>query len=134
MIVVETSALISIFAEEEDSERYARCIASDDAPYIAVSSVLECSMVIRGSRRLESAQSEVWLDSFLASGRVTIEPIGLEDLKFARNAHIQYGKGSGHPAQLNFGDCFSYALAKRLNAPLLYKGGDFSRTDIKSAL
>ena len=64
---------------------------------------------------------------------VTIEPIGLEDLKFARNAHIQYGKGSGHPAQLNFGDCFSYACARHHDVPLMFKGADFTRTDIEAA-
>ncbi len=79
-------------------------------------------------------QCETLIDSFFASSRVTIEPIGLEDLQLARDAHIRYGKGTGHPAQLNFGDCFSYALAKRLAAPLLYKGNDFAKTDIKSAL
>ena len=134
MIVVDSSAIISIFAEEEDAKRFTRRIATDEAPYIAASSVLECSIVMRGSRRLIGIQCERWLDNFLASGRVTIEPVGLDDLRLARSAHIQYGKGTGHPAQLNFGDCFSYALAKRLDAPLLFKGGDFSRTDIKSAL
>jgi len=52
----------------------------------------------------------------------------------ARTAHIEFGKGTGHPAQLNFGDCLAYALAKRLGAPLLYTGGDFARSDIASAL
>jgi ribonuclease VapC len=59
--------------------------------------------------------------------------VGPEDLRNPRDAHIRFGKGTGHPARLNFGDCFSYALARRLGTPLLYKGDDFIHTDIASA-
>ena len=134
MIVVDTSAIIAIFTEEADAQLFGRRIASEAAPFIAASSVLECSIVMRSSRRLSVTKCEEWLDGFLESGRVTVEALGLEDLRLARDAHIRFGKGTGHPAQLNFGDCFSYALARRLDAPLLYKGEDFAKTDIRSVL
>ncbi|MBN9347803.1 MAG: type II toxin-antitoxin system VapC family toxin [Devosia sp.] len=134
MIVVDTSAIVAIFAKESDAALLGRRMADDGGPFVSAAAVLECSIVIRGLRHLPTAMSEAWLDDFLASARATIEPLSLDDLQFAQQAHMQFGKGTSHPAQLNFGDCFSYALAKRLDVPLLYKGGDFARTDIKSAL
>jgi ribonuclease VapC len=65
---------------------------------------------------------------------MVIKPVDLEDVRLARAAHVRFGKGTGHPAQLNFGDCFSYALARRLGASLLFRGSDFSYTDITPAL
>ena len=134
MIVVDSSAIIAIFAKEPDADVYSQRIAADGHPIISVPSVLECSIVIRSARELSPAQSEEWLDEFLLSAGTTIENLGLDDLRLARAAHVRFGKGTGHPAQLNFGDCFSYALAKRLNLPLLYKGNDFAKTDIVAAL
>jgi ribonuclease VapC len=134
VIVVDSSAIIAIFAKEPDADVYGRRIAVDGNPIISVPAVLECSIVIRSARQLSAAQSEEWLDEFLSSAGTTVENLGLDDLRLAREAHIRFGKGTGHPAQLNFGDCFSYALAKRLNLPLLYKGADFAKTDVVSAL
>jgi ribonuclease VapC len=73
------------------------------------------------------------LDDLIATA-LSVSDVTSAHLRIAREAHLKYGKGMGHPAQLNFGDCFSYALAKSLDAPLLYKGGDFAKTDIKSAI
>jgi len=73
------------------------------------------------------------LDDLVADPRVVIEPVTIEQVKIARQAYRDYGKGSGHPAQLNFGDCFSYALAREKREPTLYKGDDFVHTDIRSA-
>ena len=74
------------------------------------------------------------LDELLREAGVIIEPVTERQATIARQAYRDYGKGSGHPASLNFGDCFSYALAKDLGEPLLYKGDDFGHTDIRNAL
>ncbi|BBK43565.1 ribonuclease VapC28 [Allostella vacuolata] len=134
MIAIDTSALISIFRQEEDALLYASRIAEDDEPLISAASVLELSMVLRGLKQLSPDQAEAWLDEFLASAGIRIEPVTLEQLSLARLAHIQFGKGTGHGAALNFGDCFAYALARAKGAPLLFKGEDFSRTDVAAAI
>lgn len=134
MIVVDSSAIIAIAQREPEAERLVARIAEDGAPQISAASVLECSIVLRSFRTLPAAAIEAKLDGLLAASGFVVQPVSLEQLVAARLAHIAFGKGTGHPAQLNFGDCFAYALAKSLNAPLLYKGGDFAKTDIVSAV
>ena len=73
-------------------------------------------------------------DELLAAGQVVVEPVSREQAMIAREAYRDFGKGSGHPARLNFGGCFAYALAKTTGEPLLYKGNDFTHTDLQSAL
>jgi ribonuclease VapC len=134
LIVVDSSAVVAILLTEPDARELIRQIDADAVPHISAASVLESSIVLRAKSDMAPAQIEEWIDGFFADGNFTIEPVTLDQLAIARRAHMTYGKGTGHPAQLNFGDCFSYALAKSLNAPLLYKGGDFGKTDIVSAL
>lgn len=134
MIAIDSSALVAIFKVEPDAEQLALRIQHDPKPIISAVSVLECSIVIRATRKLAPNQAEAWIDEMLAKGRIDVWPATPEQLTIARAAHIKYGKGTGHPAQLNFGDCFAYALAKAMDVPLLYKGDDFARTDIASAL
>ena len=134
MIAIDSSALIAIFKVESDAEQLALAIQHDPAPIISAVSVLECSIVIRATRSLAPHQAEAWIDEMLAKGRIDVRPATPEQLAIARAAHIQYGKGTGHPAQLNFGDCFAYALARAMDVPLLYRGQDFAKTDIASAL
>ena len=134
MIAIDSSALIAIFKVESDAEQLALAIQHDPAPIISAVSVLECSIVIRAMRGLAPLQAEAWIDEMLAKGRIDVRPATPEQLAIARAAHIQFGKGTGHPAQLNFGDCFAYALARAMDVPLLYKGQDFAKTDIASAL
>ena len=131
MIAVDTSVLIAMFAKEPDAQLFKMRLAADDDPVISAASLLETSIVLRtlGGRR----SSDQELDGFV-SENLRVVAVDLDQVKIARDAHLHYGKGMGHPAQLNFGDCFSYALAKSLDVPLLYKGGDFAKTDIKSAL
>jgi len=73
-------------------------------------------------------------DEFFKEANISVEPVTLEQARLAREAYRDFGKGSGHPAKLNFGDCFAYALAKATGEPLLFKGDDFIHTDISSAL
>lgn len=130
MIVIDTSAVIAIFRQEPEARRFADAIARDDEPVISAASVLEASIVLRAGKDLPAAQAEEWLDAFLDAARIRVEPVSVAQGTVAREAHRAFGKGSGHPAALNYGDCFSYALAKILAVPLLFNGNDFARTDL----
>lgn len=125
-MIVDSSALVAILKQEPDAERFARALAADPAPAMASPTVLEASLVA-GPQTPE-------LDELLQAAGVTVVPFDLTHVELAREAHRRYGKASGSPARLNFGDCISYALAKASGEPLLFKGGDFSHTDIVSAL
>ncbi|RBP14249.1 ribonuclease VapC [Roseiarcus fermentans] len=91
---------------------------------------LEAAIVIDGSRSPIASRR---LDEAIADAAIVIEPVTREQAEIARAAYRDFGKGSGHPAGLNFGDCFAYALAKAAREPLLFKGEDFSRTDVAAA-
>ncbi len=131
MIAVDSSAIVAIFSQEPEAGRFLTRILSDDDPVISAASLLETSIVLRALDRRNASDAE--LDGFIAGSLRVVDVTG-EQVAVARAAHARYGKGMGHGAQLNFGDCFSYALAKSLNIPLLYKGMDFAQTDIVSAL
>ncbi len=130
MIVVDSSAVIAIFRQEDDAAHYARCIAADDDPIISAANIVETSIVLRGLKKIASERAERWLDEFIETAGIRIEPVTREQAAIARSAHRRFGKGTGHGAALNYGDCFSYALAKAMNASLLCKGNDFPLTDI----
>ena len=134
MIVVDASAVIAILIHEPERDAFLERMFAAEPAAISAATVLECSIVLRAMRRLSDVEAEDALDGFLRDARMVIEPVALEDMRLAREAHVRFGKGTGHAAQLNFGDCFSYALARRLGASLLFKGSDFSHTDIVSAL
>jgi ribonuclease VapC len=95
-----------------------------------VASYLETSIVL--DKRRDAVMSAK-LDDLIESAKITLEPVTAEQARIARQAYRDYGKGSGHPANLNFGDCFSYALARDKREPILYKGDDFVHTDLRPA-
>ena len=130
MIAVDTSALIAILFAEPESEAFKNRIASEPACLSAVS-LQEASMVMAG--RLGDATAWQELDDLIRDAPLEVIAHDLVLAGFARDAFLRFGKGR-HPARLNCGDCASYALAKSLNIPLLFKGGDFARTDIVPAL
>ena len=130
MIVVDSSAVIAIFRQEDDAAHYARCIAADDDPIISAANIVETSIVLRSLKKIAPDRAERWLDEFIETAGIRIEPVTREQAVLARSAHRRFGKGTGHAAALNYGDCFSYALAKAMNAPLLCKRNDFPLTDI----
>jgi ribonuclease VapC len=134
VIVVDTSAVVAIFRQESDAASYAQRIADDDQPLMSAANIVETSLVLRGLKRITSEQAERWLDEFLVAAGIHIEQVTTEHVQLARRAHIQFGKGTGHPANLNFGDCFAYALARAASEALLFKGDDFSQTDVIAAL
>lgn len=125
MIVVDSSAVIAIFRQEDDAAHYARCIAADDDPIISAANIVETSIVLRGLKKIAPDRAERWLDEFIETAGIRIESVTREQATIARSAHRRFGKGTGHAAALNYGDCFSYALAKAMSAPLLCRGSDF---------
>jgi ribonuclease VapC len=130
MIVVDSSAVIAIFRQEGDAEHYARSIATDDDPVMSAANLVETSIVLRGLRKIAPEKAERWLDDFVKAAGIRIEAVTADQAQMARSAHLRFGKGTGHGAGLNYGDCFAYALAKAMDAPLLCKGHDFPLTDI----
>ena len=131
MIVIDSSAIIAIFRQEDDAAHFAHSIAADDEPVMSAANVVETSIVLRGLKKITPDKAERWLDDFLEAGGIRTEPVTPDQARVARLAHLRYGKGTGHAASLNYGDCFSYGLAKEMNAPLLCKGSDFRLTDIR---
>lgn len=126
-MIVDSSALIAILKLEDDGPLYERAIERSPLNRISAGTYLEVSIVIDRARDPLVSRR---LDEFLAEGGFVIEPVTASQARIARDAFRDFGKGSGHPAGLNFGDCFAYALARELNEPLLFKGDDFRHTDI----
>ena len=126
-MVIDTSCLIAIFLHEPERQTFLDLILAAHARRISAASVLESGMVIE-ARRGEMGSRE--LDLFLSRLQFEIVPVDAEQIEVARMGWRKFGKGN-HPASLNFGDCFAYALAKISGEPLLAKGDDFRRTDIE---
>lgn len=130
MIVVDTSALIAIVFGEPERDIFADLVLASDKVLIATPTLLETRLVVHGRM---GERGVLLLDDMLnLSMFVQVAP-GPEETRAAYAAFVTYGKGNGHPAGLNFGDLFSYALAKTRNLPLLFKGNDFTHTDILPA-
>jgi ribonuclease VapC len=130
MMVVDASALAAIFFMEPDAPKLLRALQQTPHAWISAANYLEVAIII--DNRGEPEQM-VDLDLFLTGAEVEIVPVTAGQARVARDAYRRFGKGN-HPAGLNFGDCFAYALAKERNLPLLFKGDDFARTDLRPAL
>ncbi len=126
-MIVDTSALIAILRDEPDALFCAMAIENAARRRISAANFLEAAIVIDGSRDPVASRR---FDELIAEAGIVIEPVTEAQARIAREAYRDFGKGSGHPAQLNFGDCFAYALAKAAGEPLLFKGNDFIHTDI----
>jgi ribonuclease VapC len=131
MIAVDTSALVAIAFAEPEREAFLQAIRIADKALISTVSVVEARMVIHGRR---GQRAVILMDDLLRLPPFELVAPSAPEMDAAYAAFVAYGKGSGHPAGLNFGDVFSYALAKVRGLPLLYKGDDFAHTDIASAL
>lgn len=125
-MVIDTSVLVAVLFGEPEAERFAEAIEQDAVRMISAASVLEASLVVE-SELGEAGGRE--LDLLLLKAAIETVPFNAEQLAIAREAWRRYGKGR-HPAGLNYGDCFSYALSQATGEALLFKGGDFSQTDI----
>ena len=126
-MVVDTSALIAILNEEPGSARLVAAMLSTSRVVMSAASFVEASVVADSTSHPDGMAD---LDALLRELRVEIAPVTREHAELARAAYRQFGKGR-HPAALNFGDCFSYALARALGEPLLFIGNDFGQTDVE---
>lgn len=129
-MILDSSVPLAIIFGETGHEQFTKSIGAATTLRFSAASLLEASIV---AERRNGDTGILWLDSLLRRSQVKIEPVTEEQALIARQAFSTYGKGR-HPASLNFGDCFSYALAKSLGEPLLFKGDDFRKTDVLPAL
>ncbi len=129
-MIVDSSALVAIALAQSEARELLATLIAGPSPRISAANMLETYLVI--DRRGE--QAKLALQQALTPIGIIVEPVIEEQIEIARDAYRQFGKGSGHPAQLNYGDCFAYSLARMLDQPLLFVGNDFAQTDIKPAL
>jgi ribonuclease VapC len=130
-VIVDSSAVVAILRAEPDARRYAAAIEAAPSRRISAANWLESAIVLSDPADPVASRR---FDEFVREAALAIEPVTAAQAAIARAAYRDFGKGSGHPAQLNFGDCFAYALAAETGEPILYKGNDFSRTDLESVL
>lgn len=130
-MIVDSSAVVAIMADEDDANLYAERLGESAGATISAANYLECAIVLDNVPDPRIGRA---LDQFLLESRIAVTSVTPEMARVARSAYRDFGRGSGHRARLNFGDCFSYALATERNEPLLYKGDDFGHTDVRSAL
>ena len=130
-MIVDSSALVAILLNEEDGDALSVVLDGPEVVRMSAASYLETSIVID---KFRDASLSVSFDDMILDSRIIIEPVTAEQARIARQAYRDYGRGSGHAANLNFGDCFSYALARAKREPILYKGDDFGNTDLRSAV
>jgi ribonuclease VapC len=129
-VIIDSSALIAILKREPDWRRFAAALDSADTARLSAATYAEISVVVQ---RLKDPALDDEIDELIQYFDIDVEPLTAEQAKIARRAYRDYGRGSGHPANLNFGDCFSYALAREKREPMLWKGDDFGHTDIRPA-
>ena len=128
-MIIDTSAILAILLQEPDAGRFEDAIADAWPRRMTAVALLEATMVVEGRGGTEAGDD---LDALLKRTRVEFVPVTQEQAHVARQAWRRFGKGN-HPAALNFGDCFAYALAEVTGEPLLFKGDDFALTDIEAA-
>ncbi|HEX4576641.1 MAG TPA: type II toxin-antitoxin system VapC family toxin [Edaphobacter sp.] len=128
-MVIDTSVLVAILLKEQGFEELVFKLAEAKVRYLSAANYLEASIVLLKKR---GKGIELELDRAIYELEITIIPVTATHARIARQAFLDYGKGQ-HPAQLNFGDCFAYALAKSRGLPLLFKGNDFAQTDLSIA-
>lgn len=129
-MIVDTSALVAIIADEPEAQRLLRALASADSVQMSAATYVECGIVIDNRA---GAATRRRFDDLLTTLDVEVVALTPQQARLAREAHRDFGRGSGSPARLNLGDCFSYALAADLGDELLFIGDDFAATDIGRA-
>lgn len=130
-MIVDTSALVAIVRDEADASAIIGALADAPVRRLSVANWLEAAIVVDQAR--DPLASRMFDELVLEAGLV-LEPVDAAQVEIARAAYRRFGRGRGHPAGLNFGDCFAYALAKVRGEPLLFKGNDFAHTDVEAAL
>jgi ribonuclease VapC len=130
-MIIDASVLIAILRGEPEARIFAKAIAGTNIRRVSAVNYVEAAAVIDASRNPVASRR---FDDLFREAELIIETVTEAQARIAREAYRDFGKGSGHPAGLNFGDCFAYALAKATGEPILFKGDDFSRTDLSPAL
>jgi ribonuclease VapC len=130
-LIIDSSAVIAVLRKEDDHLRYRQAIAESRECRMSTATYLETAII---ADRDQSPLLSREFDRVITAMEVELVPVSVEQAQIARAAYRDFGRGSGHPARLNMGDCFAYALAIERGEPLLYKGDDFSHTDVRSAL
>lgn len=135
MIVIDSSAIVAVLLGEPSGPMFEKRIAAEPPGerLLSTASYLEAGGVLAGRRKDRPLKAIDDLDGFIAEAGLELAPVDTEQARIALRARIEYGRGFGASAKLNYGDCFSYALAKAKSAPLLYVGNDFDKTDVKRA-
>jgi ribonuclease VapC len=130
-VIVDTSAIIAVLKQESDAHLFLdRLFQSGEVNRISAANYLEAAIVLDSAR---DALLSARLDELLADADIRIEPVTEAHARLARAAYRDFGKGSGHAAQLNYGDCFAYALARATGEAMLYKGDDFGQAGLRKA-
>ena len=130
-MIVDTSAVVAVLKDEPEAGRFLRDLTATAEPKrMSAGNYLEAAIVVDANRNPLLSRR---LDDLILQTEIAVEPVTREQAEIARAAYRDFGKGSGQPAGLNFGDCFAYALAKSMREPLLFKGDDFSHTDVAIA-
>lgn len=130
-MIVDSSVILAILLAESDAQIYTLAIAKTYITRMSAVSYIEVAAKLDNVKDPIASRD---LDNLIRGAQIIVEDVTSEQTQIAREAYRDFGRGSGHQAKLNFGDCFSYALAKAYDEPLLFKGNDFSKTDIQSAL
>ena len=131
-MIIDTSALVAVLRQEHDAQPYALALSVRDEPRrMSAANYLETAIVMDSTRDIAVSHA---LNDLIEEAGITLESVDTQHARIARLAYRHYGKGSGHPAQLNFGDCFAYALAQTTGERLLFKGEDFRKTDVAAYL
>ena len=130
-MIVDASAIIAINRGEPESADCFRALLESPRTRMSAANLLEAAIVVDNWRDPEASRE---FDALIAKFAVVIEPVTVDQVNLTREAYRRFGKRSGNPAQLNFGDCFAYALAKAFDEPLLFVGQDFIHTDVRRVL
>jgi ribonuclease VapC len=130
-VIVDSSAVLAILLDEPERDAFLDALAAATSARMSAASYVECGAVLdrRGGPQLGRQ-----FDALLAAAEIEVADVTAEQAQIARAAYRDYGRGSGHPAGLNFGDCFAYALASATGEPLLFKGEDFAHTEVRPAI
>ncbi len=129
-MILDSSALVAVLRDEPEAATFIEVIDRAPSCHLSAANYVETAVVIDSARNPVASRR---LDDFLEQAEIKIQAVTTKQARIAREAYRDFGKGSGHPARLNLGDCFAYALAKESGEPLLFKGDDFSYTDVACA-
>lgn len=129
-MIVDASAILAVLLFEPERDRFMQLLHGDQNLSVSIVNLVEAGIKVDKDPKQERPKL---LDDMISSFGIEIAPVSVEQGQFAREAHKRFGRGSGHPAGLNLGDCFAYALAKARREPLLFKGDDFCKTDVEAA-